>query len=175
MAIFDIEVTDEIIPTQSGLALLGLLLSKTNLSKRLNQLPTESGHDPEIPHSDITKSYLGLLVQGKTEFDHIEAYRDDPFFKKCLGLDKVPSSSRLRQRLDEAEKAWKDIVLSESARLINISGMEITSCKDNYLPVDVDVCPFDNSNSDKEGVSHTYKGVDGYAPIFAYLGWKVTG
>ena len=24
------------------------------------------------PHSDIAKSYLGLLVQGKTELDHIE-------------------------------------------------------------------------------------------------------
>lgn len=170
MAIFDIEVTDEIIPTQSGLALLGLLVSKTKLSERLDQLPTESGHVPEIPHSDIAKSYLGLLVQGKTEFDYIEAYREDPFFKKCLGLDKVPSSSTLRQRLDKADKKWKRIVLEESARLINISGMDITPCKGNYLPVDVDVCPFDNSDSDKEGVSHTYKGMDGYAPIFAYLG-----
>ena len=170
VAIFDIEPTDEIIPTQSGLALLGLLLSKTKLTERLNKLPTETGHDPEIPHSDITKSYLGLLVQGKTEFDHIEAYRDDPFFKKCLQVEKVPSSSRLRQRLDEADKTWKDIVLEESARLINLSGMDITPCMGNYLPVDVDVCPFDNSNSNKEGVSHTYKGVDGYAPIFAYLG-----
>jgi len=170
MAIFDIEVTDEIIPTQSGLALLGLLLSKTKLTERLNQLPTETGADPEIPHSDIAKSYLGLLVQGKTEFDHIEAYRDDPFFKKCLHLEKVPSSSRLRQRLDEADETWEDTVLEESARLIETSGMKITPCKDIYLPVDVDVCPFDNSDSDKEGVSRTYKGVDGFAPVFAYLG-----
>jgi len=32
------------------------------------------------------------------------------------------------------------------------------------------VCPFENSNSKKEGVSRTYKGHDGYVPIFAYLG-----
>ena len=175
VAIFDIEPTDEIIPTQSGLALLGLLLSKTKLTERLNKLPTETGHEPEIRHSDIAKSYLGLLVQGKTEFDHIEAYRDDPFFKKCLGLEKVPSSSRLRQRLDESTETWKDIVLEESARLIKISGLEITPCRSNYLPVDVDVCPFDNSDTKKEGVSHTYKGVDGYAPIFAYLGMEGYG
>ncbi|MBS3787874.1 hypothetical protein KGY79_06725 [Candidatus Bipolaricaulota bacterium] len=87
MAKFKIETTDEIIPTQSGLALLGLLISKTKLSQRLDQLPTETGVAPEIPNSAIAKSYLGLLVQGKTEFDHIEAYRDDPFFKKCLEIE----------------------------------------------------------------------------------------
>ncbi|QGP90986.1 hypothetical protein MGLY_03090 [Neomoorella glycerini] len=37
-------------------------------------------------------------------------------------------------------------------------------------PLDIDVSPFDNSNSKKEGVSRTYKGHDGHAPIFAYLG-----
>ncbi|MBS3812443.1 hypothetical protein KGY64_01310 [Candidatus Bipolaricaulota bacterium] len=34
VAIFDIVVTDEIMPTQSGLALLGLLLSKAKLTER---------------------------------------------------------------------------------------------------------------------------------------------
>ncbi|MFP3953950.1 MAG: hypothetical protein ACLFVS_07490 [Candidatus Acetothermia bacterium] len=34
MAIFDIVVTDEIMPTQSGLAFLGLLLSKAKLTER---------------------------------------------------------------------------------------------------------------------------------------------
>lgn len=29
---------------------------------------------------------------------------------------------------------------------------------------------FDNSGTKKEGVSRTYKGTDGYAPIFAYMG-----
>ena len=36
--------------------------------------------------------------------------------------------------------------------------------------LDFDVSPFDNSKTSKEGVSRTYKGCDGYAPIFAYLG-----
>lgn len=39
-----------------------------------------------------------------------------------------------------------------------------------FLPLDIDVSPFDNSNTKKEGVSYTYKGHDGFAPIFAYLG-----
>lgn len=39
-----------------------------------------------------------------------------------------------------------------------------------YVPVDMDVSPFDNSQTNKEGVSRTYKGCDDYAPIFAYIG-----
>lgn len=38
------------------------------------------------------------------------------------------------------------------------------------IPLDIDVSPFNNSNTKKEGVSRTYKGCDGFAPIFAYLG-----
>lgn len=32
------------------------------------------------------------------------------------------------------------------------------------------VTPFDNSKTRKQGVSRTYKGCDGYAPIMAYMG-----
>lgn len=39
-----------------------------------------------------------------------------------------------------------------------------------YVPVDIDVTPFDNSKTRKEGVSRTYKGYDGYAPIMVYIG-----
>ena len=38
------------------------------------------------------------------------------------------------------------------------------------MPVDMDVTPFDNSKTMKEGVSRTYKGFDGYAPMVAYIG-----
>jgi hypothetical protein len=38
------------------------------------------------------------------------------------------------------------------------------------MPLDCDVSPMDNSKTRKEGVSRTYKGCDGYAPMFAYLG-----
>lgn len=37
------------------------------------------------------------------------------------------------------------------------------------VPLDIDVSPFDNSNTKKEDVSRTYKRCDGYAPNFAYL------
>lgn len=69
---------------------------------------------------------------------------------------------------------WRQIILEESVNLIKKNaGAPITPLtlqKKQYVPLDVDVSPFDNSKTKKEGVSRTYKGFDGYAPIFAYLG-----
>lgn len=48
--------------------------------------------------------------------------------------------------------------------------IEPTVLDNGFVPVDIDVTPFDNSKSNKEGVSRTYKGFDGYAPIMAYIG-----
>lgn len=47
-------------------------------------------------------AYLGLLCQGKSDFDQIEAFRQDHFFGMTLGLREVPFSPTLRQRLDLA-------------------------------------------------------------------------
>ena len=41
---------------------------------------------------------------------------------------------------------------------------------DSMVPVDIDVTPMDNSKTSKQGVSRTYKGFDGYAPMMAYIG-----
>jgi len=48
--------------------------------------------------------------------------------------------------------------------------IEPTALDNGFVPVNIDVTPFDNSKSNKEGVSRTYKGFDGYAPIMAYIG-----
>ena len=45
-----------------------------------------------------------------------------------------------------------------------------TALANGLVPVDIDVTPMDNSKSKKEGVSRTYKGGDGYAPMMAYIG-----
>jgi len=45
-----------------------------------------------------------------------------------------------------------------------------TALANGLFPVDIDVTPMDNSKSKKEGVSRTYKGFNGYAPMMAYIG-----
>jgi Transposase DDE domain group 1 len=178
---FIIEESDEIITAHSGLALIGALLEKTNLTKRLNQSHVPGNPSPDISHRDVAVSYLGLLCHGKSDFDHIEPFREDEFFAYALQIDQTPSSPTLRQRLDQAAEAedagWEKILLEESAALLkkwNVSVTPITLTiqgeKRAFTPLDIDVSPFDNSFTKKEGVSRTYKGHDGYSPIFAYLG-----
>jgi len=48
---------------------------------------------------------------------------------------------------------------------VDIAG--VSTSEDELIPLDIDVSPSDNSKTKKEGVSRTYKGTDGFAPIFA--------
>ncbi len=57
-----------------------------------------------IANSDILKSCLGLLVQGKNDFDAIEEFRGDIFFTRALDVGTVPST--LRQRMDTHAPSW---------------------------------------------------------------------
>lgn len=175
---FILEDSDETLSTHSGLGLIGLLLSKTKLSKRFSNLKVpEINSSPSITNGDIITSYIGILCQSKNDFDCIEPFRDDPFFYRALGIKTVPSSATMRQRLNQKAnvEGWKSIILEESAILLKQfdSPVTLTFLKDSetkYVPLDMDVSPFDNSNTKKEGVSRTYKGCDGYAPSFSYLG-----
>jgi uncharacterized SAM-binding protein YcdF (DUF218 family) len=58
--------------------------------------------DPRVPvsqgirTSDIVKSAVGLLSLGKSNFEAIEPFRHDRFFKEALGLSKTPGSVWMR-------------------------------------------------------------------------------
>lgn len=78
------EQSEEHITTHSGLSLVGLLVSKTSLKERLNQTRLPGVSAPEIPHGDVAVAYLGLLCQGKSDFDSIEPFREEPLF--CNGV-----------------------------------------------------------------------------------------
>ena len=58
-----------------------------------------------IPHIDLVRTYLGLLCQGKNDFEAVEEVRKDLFFQQALEIGRVPSSARLRQRFDEQAEA----------------------------------------------------------------------
>ncbi|WP_072873252.1 hypothetical protein [Alicyclobacillus tolerans] len=99
---FIIEQSDEVIVTHSGMALIGLLLEKTRIGERLNQTRLDGMGTPEILNRDIAHAFIGLLCQGKTDFDHIEPFREDDYFLDALQIQSVPSSPTLRQRIDMA-------------------------------------------------------------------------
>ncbi|WP_420857096.1 transposase, partial [Thiococcus pfennigii] len=123
-----------------------------------------------MPHATILSSYVALLCLGKSDFEAITGFRDDPYFREALGLDRVPSEGILRQRMDAHAAAYQGVVEAAAIEFLRRSGARITALENGLVPLDCDVTPFDNSQSKKEGVSRTYKGEDGYAPIAAYLG-----
>jgi hypothetical protein len=167
---FIVSTTDEVLLPQSGLALVGALLQETKLRGRIDALDVEGCLRPEVKHGDVVTAAVGLLCLGKSDFNDIDAFRGDDFFRRALGLRQIPSEPTLRQRLDAMRDGGGRILREESARLVRKHARKLTPCHGDWVALDVDVSPFDNSGTKKEGVSWTYKKMDGYAPIFAYLG-----
>ena len=167
---FEIVQGDEQLSSHSGLALAGVILDRSSIRKRLDAVVLPEHPFPEISHGEVATAMIGLICVGKPDFDAIETFRDDSFFTQSLGLGSVPSSPTLRQRLDSAKGAFNDIILEESAGVVGRLAPVITPCHGKLVAVDIDVSPFDNSKTKKEGVSWTYKKFDGYAPIFGYVG-----
>ena len=180
---FHIVGTQEVLISHSGLVLAGALLQATELKGRLDRVKLDGVGKPEISHGDNVLSMIGLLCMGKSDFEAITPFEaeSDEFFRLALGLGRVPSEPTVRQRLDllaardaaagmAPESKVRTILLEESAQMVRGHAPKLTACYKDWIPLDVDVSPFDNSHTRKEGVSYTYKGMDGYAPIFAYLG-----
>jgi hypothetical protein len=151
-----------------GLALVGhYLKALTPQWARLDAtLPVRGG----VSNSDVLRSYVGLLVQGKSDFDAIEGYRGDKFFKEALGIELLPSSPTLRQRLDAQAVALFEHVPAMIERLLASQRPDYGVLPCGWLPLDVDTFAMDNGGTAKEGVGRTYAGVDGYCPLAAYLG-----
>ncbi len=94
----------------------------------------------------------------------------DRYFKASLGIGQVPSAARLRQRLDEHGKALLPVMYENVIEFLVKAKVPVSRLVMGSAALDIDVFPMDNSGTHKEGVSRTYKGVDGYAPIATYLG-----
>jgi hypothetical protein len=173
MAYFEVKQSSKLqLTSYSGLALIGQCCQAAQV---------EAVIDPKIPvsqgmrTSDIVKSVVGLLSLGKSDFEAIEAFRQDRFFKEALGLSKVPGSVWIRQRLDSKASAIRELTDELSLRLLERTEAPITTYK-GYVCVDLDTFAMDNSGTRKEAVTRTYQGFDGYTPITAYLGnegWNI--
>ncbi len=120
------------------------------------------------------RSMFGLLVQGRSSFEEIALFRYCALFRQAFNLFYVPAKETLRLYLERAAQSIGilDRVRQANIRLLkNVTPTPVTvTTVQSYIPVDIDVSIMDNSDSHKEGVSRSYMGTDGYAPIFAYLG-----
>jgi hypothetical protein len=157
--------------SHAGLALIGQCLEAAQLNLLDARFPTSQG----MRTSDIVKSYTGLLSLGKSDFEAIEAFRYEPFFKHALKVQKVPSSVWLRQRMERLAAAsadrigLKEEIADHGVRMLQRTEAPITAHQ-GFVGLDFDTFGMDNSGTQKEAVSRTYQGVDGDTPMAAYLG-----
>jgi Transposase DDE domain group 1 len=152
----------------AGLALVGHHLQRlVPVLEQIDQaLPVKAG----VTNSDIVRSYVGLLVQGKSDFDAIENFRGDAFFKQALGIKLLPSSPTLRQRMDARASQLFEFTSPLIETLLTSARPDYGVLPCGWLPLDIDTFAMDNGDTAKEGVGRTYAGVDGYCPLAAYLG-----
>lgn len=147
----------------AGLALVGHHLNRLAATfKQIDAaLPVAGG----VANSDILRSYLGLLVQGKSDFDAIENFRGDAFFKQALNIKLLPSSATLRQRMDARASDLFDFTAPLIEALLQRARADYGVLPCGWLPLDVDTFAMDNSGTSKQGVGRTYAGVDGLCPL----------
>ena len=168
-----VEFTDERIIPASGLAVVGALLGKSDFAKKLNRMDvTKNRSQHQIKNGDIILTYIGMLCMEKPYFEAVHEMDDDKaFYQAALGITRsIPSEETLRQRMDDIGDSLRETILNENVELLISNKIQPTALPNGFVPVDIDVTPMDNSKSKKEGVSRTYKGFDGYAPMMAYLG-----
>ena len=165
---FSLQQGTELLTHCAGLALVGLALNRfARVRQTLDRwLPKRSG----LSVGELVIVYVGLLCLGKSDFDAIENYRQDSFFAEALGLSGVPAASTLRMQLDTQAEALMPLVDELSVPLLRRAKAPITPLAGGLVPLDIDVFTLDHSGTRKDGVSRTYAGTDGFAPIAGYLG-----
>lgn len=169
----EVVYSNERLITPSGLSIVGGMLGKSNFVKRCNRIPIEKKRsEPQIKDGDILLTYIGLLCQGKTDYEAVEEMEDDrDYYETALGITRrIPSAETLRQRMDDIGRSLRKQILEGNVDMFRSHEIAPSALGSGEVPVDIDVTPFDNSKTKKEGVSRTYKGYEGYAPIMAYIG-----
>ncbi len=168
MGIDIVEMTNQKIINFSGLKIIKDILDGTNLKKRIDKL---INHGLSVKKIDVIYNAIFLLTLGKTNFDDISEFVNNEAYK-ILGDGNVIPESTFRQNLDKIaiEEKLKKIIIAENMEMIKKNNEKLCTCYKDFVPLDLDVTPMDNSNSKKEGVSWTYKNFMGYAPIMAYIG-----
>ncbi|MCP3686621.1 MAG: IS1380 family transposase [bacterium] len=175
MRAFKLEQSNKEITSHAGLALIGRAINNfTSLTKTVDKtFKQRSGTST----SDLLKIYIGLLAQGKNDFEAVNNIRDDSFFMQALGLKKrPPTEATLRTRFEKYATQLIPIIDKINTEFLVRRKVPLTPLHTGHFALDIDVTPHDNSNSKKEHVSLTYKGMDGYAPIGSYFaeeGWII--
>lgn len=172
----DVELTDEPLVGNAGLVSIGEMLRIAALDDVC--LHRESMNNT-ISDRDVLRSMCGLLTLGRTDFDHIRTFREEPFFADALGLRRVPSEPTFRQRFQviSEDDLVPDALANCSLRLWRKLNRkpQVVRWKEQdremtWVRVDVDPTVLNGAGAMKrEGMSVAYNGVYGYQLVCGFL------
>lgn len=171
-----IQLSQEKIKSNGGLSLVGALLSKFKLKK--SHSISKRGRKLKTSDKDIFLNYLGLLCQGRQNYEDLKLFYNDDFFKVSLGLSNIPKVVTLRQRMDDISGIYNEELIENNLKILKYRSFSKIKTKredgidfKEYIPYDLDVSILDNSGSKKEYSQRTYRNsIDGFAPMFSYIG-----
>ena len=147
-----VEFTNERIIPSGGLAVVGAILGKSDFVKNCNNTKVDCNHPRhQIKNGDVMLTYIGMQCMGKPSFDAVHEMDDDPdFYKAALGICyAIPSAETLRQRFDLIGSSIRRQILDENIKMLKSNGVVPSKLPCGYVPVDMDVSPFDNSKTCK--------------------------
>ncbi len=108
--------------------------------------------------------YLGLLALGKNDFEAVNGFRSQCFAHQALGLLAEPSGVTLRHRFGAMGTQWSEQADQFSRALlglrINGASIEFDVLPTGHVPLDIDTCVMEQSDTAKQGVSWTCAGVE---------------
>ena len=153
---------------QSGLLLTRMAVDKyPNLRSNVDQqLPMRHG----VANSEVMLTRLAAQSQGQNQFVDSSKWDNPNFYPKALGLQKVPSESTQRQRLDKFAEPLCQLVDQANEEFLVRSSPNLEPLDTGHIPVDSEVTVLDNRGSHKEGVEFTYQRNYGFAPLMTYIG-----
>lgn len=152
MRTFRLEQSDKEITSHTGISLIGLAIAKfTSLTELVDRaLPKRHGTST----SDMIKAYIGLMAQGKNDFEAINNVRNDGFFHQALDLkNNIPTEANIRLRFEKEANELTPLVSQAYVDFIINRDVPITPLNTGHIPMDIDVTPHDNSKIQK--MSHT--------------------
>jgi hypothetical protein len=162
----EIKTTTEEINNQGGLLLAGEIGKRIGLGQAWASLSGNAG--------DTLLYLYGEQVQGHTAYEGINKFCTGEYFKRAMNIERDISADVERLNLERLAGS-SDIVVKgldeANLRLLKrVTPTPIVVNRVSFPVVDGDTSPFDNSSSHKEGVSYTYKGFNGFQPMFFYVG-----
>ena len=89
--------------TPNGLVFVGQILGKSSFVKKINRAPISKDYlQKQIKNGDVLLTYIGMLCQGKPQYEAVREMMDDPdYYKYALDISyAIPSAETLRQRFD---------------------------------------------------------------------------